>query len=214
MIVPLFSIRGLSVALPGRRLLQDLSLDLPGGAMTALIGHNGSGKSTLLKVLARQVAPAAGTVLFEGRALPSAPCAARPVPCTACAPVLRHACCVPKSACCAARPASSIRVRHPPSCAAAWHRRAPAGPCPPGSRPLRLFAAARRAVGRVGRCRSDGRGLSRRATFPHKAESARRGPAPRPRRRPPPRHCRPRHARPARPRPERSSGRSGGTRLP
>ncbi|ARJ69662.1 ABC transporter ATP-binding protein [Paracoccus contaminans] len=69
MTVPLFSIRGLSVAVPGRRLLQDLSLDLPGGAMTALIGHNGSGKSTLLKVLARQIAPAAGTLRFEGRGL-------------------------------------------------------------------------------------------------------------------------------------------------
>lgn len=66
---PLFSIRGLSVAVPGRRLLSDLTLDLPAGAVTALIGHNGSGKSTLLRVLARQIAPSAGLVRFEGRAL-------------------------------------------------------------------------------------------------------------------------------------------------
>ncbi|WP_295045726.1 ATP-binding cassette domain-containing protein [uncultured Paracoccus sp.] len=66
----LFSIRGLTVDVPGRRLLHGLTLDLPAGQMIALIGHNGSGKSTLLKVLARQIAPGGGTVTFEGRTLP------------------------------------------------------------------------------------------------------------------------------------------------
>lgn len=65
----LFSIRDLTVDVPGRRLLHGLTLDLPPGRVIALIGHNGSGKSTLLKVLARQI-PASGTVAFEGRALP------------------------------------------------------------------------------------------------------------------------------------------------
>lgn len=64
----LFAIRNLSVDVPGRQLLSDITLDLPAGQTIALIGHNGSGKSTLLKVLARQVA-ASGTVTFEGRAL-------------------------------------------------------------------------------------------------------------------------------------------------
>lgn len=65
----LFQIRDLTVAVPGRRLLDGLTLDLPAGRVTALIGHNGSGKSTLLKVLARQIAPTAGHVAFEGRPL-------------------------------------------------------------------------------------------------------------------------------------------------
>ena len=65
---PLFTIRNLTVDVPGRRLLHGLNLDLPAGRMIALIGHNGSGKSTLLKVLARQVA-ASGRVTFEGRGL-------------------------------------------------------------------------------------------------------------------------------------------------
>lgn len=65
----LFQIRGLCVDVPGRRLIHDLDLDLPGGQVIALIGHNGSGKSTLLKVLARQIAPAAGMVGFAGRAI-------------------------------------------------------------------------------------------------------------------------------------------------
>lgn len=65
---PLFRIDDLVVDVPGRRLLDGISLDLPAGRMIALIGHNGSGKSTLLKVLARQI-PARGHVAFEGRAL-------------------------------------------------------------------------------------------------------------------------------------------------
>lgn len=65
----LFRIAKLSVDVPGRRLLDDVTLDLPAGRMIALIGHNGSGKSTLLRTLARQIAPAAGEVRFEDRPL-------------------------------------------------------------------------------------------------------------------------------------------------
>lgn len=68
-LMTLFHLSGLTADVPGRRLLDGITLDLPAGKVTALIGHNGSGKSTLLKVLARQI-PAQGTALFEGRALP------------------------------------------------------------------------------------------------------------------------------------------------
>lgn len=64
----LFTIENLSVSVPGRRLLDDITLTLPAGQMIALIGHNGSGKSTLLKVLARQI-PGSGRVTFEDRPL-------------------------------------------------------------------------------------------------------------------------------------------------
>jgi len=69
MTVALFTISGLCVDMPGRRLLEDLDLALPRGQLVALIGHNGSGKSTLLKVLARQAPVSRGQVSFEGRAL-------------------------------------------------------------------------------------------------------------------------------------------------
>lgn len=65
----LFSLNGLTVDVPTRRLLDGITLDLPKGRLVALIGHNGSGKSTLLKTLARQIAPSGGSVLFDGRDL-------------------------------------------------------------------------------------------------------------------------------------------------
>lgn len=66
---PLFALEGASYAIPGRVLLEPLSVDLPARRIIGLIGHNGSGKSTLLKLLARQQPPSGGTIRFEGRAL-------------------------------------------------------------------------------------------------------------------------------------------------
>jgi iron complex transport system ATP-binding protein len=67
---PLFALDAVSFAIPGRVLLEPLSLTLPGHRVVGLIGHNGSGKSTLLKLLARQQPVSGGTIRFEGRALP------------------------------------------------------------------------------------------------------------------------------------------------
>ena len=46
-------------------------VDVPEGAVTALVGPNGSGKSTLLKALSAQLEPEAGVVHLDGRELPS-----------------------------------------------------------------------------------------------------------------------------------------------
>ncbi|WP_135821401.1 ABC transporter ATP-binding protein [Halostella litorea] len=46
-------------------------LDIPEGAVTALVGPNGSGKSTLLKALSDHLTPDAGTVRIRGRDLDS-----------------------------------------------------------------------------------------------------------------------------------------------
>ncbi len=62
-----FSLHGVSFDVPGRRLLYDVTLDLPAGRVVGLVGHNGSGKSTLLKLLARQESPSAGRLAFAGR---------------------------------------------------------------------------------------------------------------------------------------------------
>jgi iron complex transport system ATP-binding protein len=47
-------------------IVDDLSLDLPDGGFTVIIGPNACGKSTLLKALARTLAPASGRVLLDG----------------------------------------------------------------------------------------------------------------------------------------------------
>ncbi|WP_371348217.1 ATP-binding cassette domain-containing protein [Ancylobacter sp. IITR112] len=66
---PLFALDRVSFAVPGRVLLEPLTLTLPKGSLIGLIGHNGSGKSTLLKILARQHPAGAGEVRFDGRPL-------------------------------------------------------------------------------------------------------------------------------------------------
>ena len=51
----------------GRRVLRDLSLEVPGGAITAILGPNGSGKTTLLRLLLGVLRPQQGTVRVAGR---------------------------------------------------------------------------------------------------------------------------------------------------
>ncbi len=46
-------------------ILQNISLDFPAGAVTAIVGPNGCGKSTLLKAAAGLIAPMSGEVLVQ-----------------------------------------------------------------------------------------------------------------------------------------------------
>ena len=46
--------------------LEDVSIDVSGGSLTALLGPSGSGKSTLLRVIAGLEQPDAGRVLLDG----------------------------------------------------------------------------------------------------------------------------------------------------
>ncbi|MGF1833012.1 Fe(3+) dicitrate ABC transporter ATP-binding protein FecE [Photobacterium sanguinicancri] len=59
----------LSVAYGENTIIRDLSLTIPEGKITALIGPNGCGKSTLLKTLARINKPVSGDVYFDNQPL-------------------------------------------------------------------------------------------------------------------------------------------------
>lgn len=62
----IFAVEQLRFDVGGRTILQPLDLSFKAGEISGLIGHNGSGKSTLIKMLARQVQPSGGRVLFNG----------------------------------------------------------------------------------------------------------------------------------------------------
>lgn len=69
--------RGISVEVGGRRVLDDVDLDLDAGEMVVLVGPNGAGKSTLLSVLAGDRTPSTGSVDLDGAVLESWPVAER-----------------------------------------------------------------------------------------------------------------------------------------
>jgi ABC-type sugar transport system ATPase subunit len=47
--------------------LQDVSLALPKGEITGLVGDNGAGKSTLVKIISGVIRPDSGLIEFEGK---------------------------------------------------------------------------------------------------------------------------------------------------
>ena len=61
--------QGLVVDVPGRRLLEDVSLTIYPSELVALMGPSGAGKTTLMNTLNGYVRPSAGAVLFNGQDL-------------------------------------------------------------------------------------------------------------------------------------------------
>ncbi|WP_208008480.1 ABC transporter ATP-binding protein [Agromyces protaetiae] len=56
-----------------RTIAEDLSVEIPTDSFTVVVGPNACGKSTLLRALARVMAPAAGTVVLDGKAITEYP---------------------------------------------------------------------------------------------------------------------------------------------
>ena len=71
--------RGLSFAYRSSvaAVIENLTVDIPTGAVTTLTGPSGSGKSTLLYLLALMIRPSGGEVVWNGTAASSLPDAAR-----------------------------------------------------------------------------------------------------------------------------------------
>jgi rhamnose transport system ATP-binding protein len=65
-VAPLLTLRGISKSFPGVRALDQVSLEIYPGQVTALIGENGAGKSTLVKILTGIYQPDAGEIAIDG----------------------------------------------------------------------------------------------------------------------------------------------------
>ena len=60
------TVRNLFVSRGGRPVLRDISLSVPPGEITALLGANGAGKSTLVLTMAGVLPPVRGSISCEG----------------------------------------------------------------------------------------------------------------------------------------------------
>lgn len=54
----------------GRRILDGVSLEIPRGRVTAIMGPSGTGKTTLLKLIGGQLRPEQGKILVDGQNVP------------------------------------------------------------------------------------------------------------------------------------------------
>ncbi len=61
------ALRGVTKRFDNHTALNDVSVEIEGGSLTALVGPSGGGKSTLLRVIAGLERPDSGDVLIEGR---------------------------------------------------------------------------------------------------------------------------------------------------
>ncbi len=63
------SAENLTLAYDQNVIIRELSVTIPEGKITALVGPNGCGKSTLLRALARLLKPKGGSVYLDGEAI-------------------------------------------------------------------------------------------------------------------------------------------------
>ena len=66
----LVRVRGLTTVLGGKTIFDQLTLDIPRGRITAIMGPSGTGKTTLLKHITGQMRPDAGEILVNGQDVP------------------------------------------------------------------------------------------------------------------------------------------------
>lgn len=61
--------QGVSLAYGDHLVVDDLSLTVPAGQLTVVVGPNACGKSTLLRALGRVLRPRSGTVVLDGQSI-------------------------------------------------------------------------------------------------------------------------------------------------
>jgi ATP-binding cassette subfamily B protein len=74
-LAPSLEVRGLTIALDDRRLLDDVSFSVPAGSTLAIVGPTGAGKTTLVDALARLQDVAPGAVAVGGHDVTTLPLA-------------------------------------------------------------------------------------------------------------------------------------------
>ena len=62
----LLSVRGVSKSFGGLQAVEDVSFDVPRGAIKALIGPNGAGKTTLFNLISGFLHPDRGSIVLDG----------------------------------------------------------------------------------------------------------------------------------------------------
>jgi branched-chain amino acid transport system ATP-binding protein len=73
----MLEIRGLSVAIAGAPVLNNVTLDAPEGAFAGLIGRNGAGKTTLMRAIMGLLPIRSGSIRMLGEDLAAMPAQAR-----------------------------------------------------------------------------------------------------------------------------------------
>ncbi len=64
---PLIRITGLSTVLNGKTIFDNVSLTIPRGTITAVMGPSGTGKTTLMRHITGQLEPDAGEIIVDGQ---------------------------------------------------------------------------------------------------------------------------------------------------
>ncbi|CCN37975.1 Toluene tolerance protein Ttg2A [Vibrio nigripulchritudo SFn27] len=67
----LVTIQNLTFYRGTRKIFDDVSLSVPKGKITAIMGPSGIGKTTLLRLIGGQIAPDSGEVIFDGQNIPT-----------------------------------------------------------------------------------------------------------------------------------------------
>ncbi|WBA18242.1 phospholipid ABC transporter ATP-binding protein MlaF [Salinivibrio kushneri] len=67
----LIDISGMTFSRGNRCIFDNIDLQVPRGQVTAIMGPSGIGKTTLLRLIAGQLKPDAGEIVFDGHAIPT-----------------------------------------------------------------------------------------------------------------------------------------------
>ncbi|HJO11784.1 MAG TPA: ATP-binding cassette domain-containing protein, partial [Gammaproteobacteria bacterium] len=59
---PLLSAKGINISFDGRKVLENINLEVKAGRIVTLIGPNGAGKTTMIRIVLGLLQPDSGTI--------------------------------------------------------------------------------------------------------------------------------------------------------